>query len=1113
MSDLRSTCAPQAETAEATRSALEEIPASNDTLADHALIDRCTAQVTAWLKSAESHERSLPRSIRLRNKRIATVVKDGATAEMTMALTDEVLRVNDTKAAAALFRDVVRSIETTLPIVDRTLLKAGAILAPRLHRLVMPMVIARLRRETSGTIISADPRSLNHHQLRRRSLGFSLNVNRLGEAILGHEEARTRRTGVIEMIGRESTTHVSIKLSAIAANISALDYEATVVRLATELRPIYRAAVEHRVFVNLDMEEYRDLAITVDVFQRVLDEPEFQTLTAGIVLQAYLPDSHQAAQSLGDWAIKRVANGGAPVRIRLVKGANLAMEAVDAELHGWALATYRSKVDVDASWKRLLDTLLDSRLDTAVIVGAASHNLFDVAWALLKRDVLKQRGYADRLRFEMLEGMAESQARAVQASTGDVLMYTPVVDRVDFVPAIGYLTRRLDENTGPENFLRALVDLKVGSVSFVDQVDRFTSAVLRRHSIDTNPFRGLTTREIARHDNSSVGSVNTPDSDVTQVAHRQALRSAVDTYSPAKPHPTVTTIEEVDAVMEAAEAGADRWGRVAHSERARILRSVAVHVGGQRSAIVALLAHEANKVMLEGDSEVSEAIDFANYYATLTDGLAEHDQSAPLGVVVVTPPWNFPYAITMGGVLAALGAGNAVVLKPTPQCPLVAQKVAEDCWDAGIPRHALHLLPVPDDHVGRHLVTHDGVSAVILTGSIQTAQMFLAWKPTMRLLAETSGKNSLLIMASADLDLAIKDLVKSAFGHAGQKCSAASLAIVEASVYDNPDFRRRLADAVKSLTCGLATNPGTDIAPLVESPSSALLRALTTVDPGEAWLVEPRQYDMSDSRCWTPGVRIGVQPGSWFHVTECFGPVLGILRADDLDHAIEIQNATPFGLTAGLHTLDRHEATRWAARVEAGNAYVNRTITGAIVQRQPFGGWKSSSVGPTAKAGGPSYVNILRRWPAGKSPERLASLSTLGASEADPSGLRCETNTLRYRPLPNGIVIWSDRDTDPLQLQLARNASAATGTEAFFVNPTSPAPADAIVFLTARKPDRVRLLAPSPSLRAAAHALGIRVDDDPMSDEPAVEVVRWMREQSISITQHRHGRPHTMPFR
>ncbi len=248
---------------------------------------------------------------------------------------------------------------------------------------------------------------------------------------------------------------------------------------------------------------------------------------------------------------------------------------------------------------------------------------------------------------------------------------------------------------------------------------------------------------------------------------------------------------------------------------------------------------------------------------------------------------------------------------------LTVQILQEACETAGVSTHLVQLACTPDNEVGQHLITHEDVSKVILTGSLLTAEMFHTWKPTMRLNAEASGKNALIITAAADMDQAIKDLVKSAFGHAGQKCSAASLGIIEASVYDDPTFAIRLADAVRSLKVGDATDPATIVGPVITDPSGALLRGLTSLDSGESWLVEPE--NLGENR-WTPGVRWNTQPDSWFHLTECFGPVLGIMRADDLDHAIALQNATQYGLTGGLHSLDPGEIDYWMDRVQIGNA-------------------------------------------------------------------------------------------------------------------------------------------------------------------------------------------------
>ncbi|WP_312173876.1 aldehyde dehydrogenase family protein, partial [Microbacterium sp.] len=382
-----------------------------------------------------------------------------------------------------------------------------------------------------------------------------------------------------------------------------------------------------------------------------------------------------------------------------------------------------------------------------------------------------------------------------------------------------------------------------------------------------------------------------------------------------------------------------------------VLHRAGDELAARRGQLIEIMAHEAGKTIAEADPEVSEAIDFAHYYAERALDL-EHIVGAefvPSKVTVVTPPWNFPVAIPAGGVLAGLASGSGVIIKPAKLTQRCGAVMVEALWAAGVPRDLLALVDLANRDLGTRLVASPEVDRVILTGAYETAQLFRSFRSDLPLLAETSGKNAIIVTPSADLDLAAADVARSAFGHAGQKCSAASLAILVGSVADSKRFERQLVDAVTSMRVGLPDDPATQMGPIIEPANGKLLTALTTLDRGERWLVEPKKLD-DEGRQWTPGVKVGVAPGSTTHLTEFFGPVLGIMHAKDLDEAIRLQNAVDYGLTAGIHSLDSAEVATWLDRVEAGNLYVNRGITGAIVQRQPFGGWKRSAVGAGAKA-------------------------------------------------------------------------------------------------------------------------------------------------------------------
>ena len=1015
---------------------------------------------------------------------------------------------------------------------------------------------------------------------KRRRQGIGLNVNVLGEAVLGEDEARARLARVVDVLSNPAVDYVSVKISSICSQLDVLAFDHEVGRIAARLRTLYDAADRYRPakFVNLDMEEYRDLDLTLRVFRKVLDEERYLGTEAGIVLQAYLPDSLPALAELCEWARDRHRRGGAGIKVRVVKGANLAMERVDAELHGWPAAPFATKDETDANYKRMLDVALDSVNDPAVRLGVASHNLFEVAWAA---SMAAERGATHRTEFEMLEGMSPAVAEAAADRFGGVLLYAPVVARGELEAAIAYLVRRLDENSGPDNFITHQFSMSSGSPVWEKERQRFRRSVRQRHRqpVPTNRIqdRGAEEKQSAAY---GPAFTNEPDTDFTlavnrtwALGHLRAVQgSGLPEYRPVVAgqvaggaatelgiDPSRPDVEcyrwraadatEVEEAIAAARAAGTEWWALEPSQRRKVLLGAAGSLARRRGRLLAVMAVDTGKTLREGDPEVSEAIDFATYYA---EHVIDPDRGfRPHGTVVVASPWNFPLSIPAGGVLASLAAGNAVILKPAPEAVAVAGELVQALWDGGVPRTVLQFVPCVDGDASRRLITHPDVDAVVLTGSWDTARMFLGWRPGLRLHAETSGKNAMVITATADLDEAIADLVHSAFGHAGQKCSAASLAIVERSVHDDPRFLSRLADATRSLRPGPAWELPTTMGPLIRPPEGPLRDAVSRLQPGERWLVQPECLD-DRGYLWSPGIKVGVEPGSPFHLTECFGPVLGMMRAADLDQAIAWQNRPAYGLTAGLQGLDPAEIEYWRERVEAGNLYVNRGITGAIVRRQPFGGWKRSVVGPGAKAGGPNYVASLGTWAGSEvgsgAPDRTAFESAWKgmASPRDFTGLAAESNVFRYRPLrtvelrigpgvPDGDVAW------------ARMAAAVTGVTItdphtggpLSAGPRSPGPdrtgghragrdsagrhragrhrpgyfsagehdTDRPWGAGAPPPvDKVRFLGPVDDAdRSAAIEAGLWVDDTPVAADPERELLRWVREQAVSESRHRHG--------
>ncbi|MCK8478061.1 proline dehydrogenase family protein [Microbacterium aurugineum] len=1139
--------------------------------------EEVAALVQRWLAESETHP------VEPAAQRLSEVLKDPNGLAFTVGFVDGVMRPEDLRVAGRTLAELSDITPGLLPGYLRAAIKTGGFWAPKLPGVVVPISRRVLRAMVGHLVLDATPAKLGPAIAKLRKSGNRLNLNLLGEAVLGEREAGHRLRGTRDFLARDDVDYVSIKVSSVVSQLSMWSFDEAVADVVEKLTPLYELAAAAEAegkakFINLDMEEYRDLDLTIAAFTSILDQPGLENLEAGIVLQAYLPDALGAMQHLQEWAAARRAKGGAPIKVRVVKGANLAMEEVDAAIHGWPLATYDTKQDSDTNYKRVLDwAMTPERLD-AVRIGIAGHNLFDIAytWLLAQaRGVADPTGAEPLVEYEMLLGMATGQAEAVRKDVGRLLLYTPVVNPAEFDVAIAYLVRRLEENASSENFMSAVFELASNPTLLTRERERFerSLAALAMDEPGFVPGPHRVQDRTAEADAATTdGFRNQADTDPAIAANRAWGRVilgrsvgstlGLDTIAIAK----VETEAELDGIFTAATAAAEKWAALPAAERAAVLHRAGDELAARRGQLLEIMAHEAGKTIAEGDPEVSEAIDFAHYYAERAKDLetVSGAEFVPSKVTVVTPPWNFPVAIPAGGVLAALASGSAAIIKPAKLTQRCGAVMVEALWAAGVPRDLLALVDLASRDLGTRLVAGPAVDRVILTGAYETAQLFRSFRPDLPLLAETSGKNAIIVTPSADLDLAAADVARSAFGHAGQKCSAASLAILVGSVADSKRFERQLVDAVTSMRVGLPDDPATQMGPIIEPADGKLLRALTTLEKGERWLVEPRKLDAEGTQ-WTPGVKTGVREGSYFHLTEFFGPVLGIMHAKDLDEALRLQNAVDYGLTAGIHSLDSGEVTTWLDRVEAGNLYVNRGITGAIVQRQPFGGWKRSAVGAGAKAGGPNYLHGLGEWipaelpavspGAAVAPAVAALLDAAGAdvdatasdwlrraaasderawidefgAVSDKSCLGVERNLFRYRPVAVDVRISEDAVLADGVRVLA--AALRSGSPFTVSAPSLPARIEKMLraqgVTVKRESDaawtkryakaantwqRVRLVGGDASalFEALEGSPDVAVWSHAVTGAGRVEMLPFLHEQAVSITNHRFGNPTTL---
>lgn len=875
-----------------------------------------------------------------------------------------------------------------------------------LPNISIPLFIKKIRNDTKTVVLQGEDAPFNAHLQKRREEKTRVNVNLIGEIVLGEEEADDRVKKYLKALENPNIDYISIKISTIFSQINPLSHEDTVAKLASRLQTIYRQAMKYSItntkgekenkFINLDMEEYRDLAITCEAFMKALDDAEFLNFYGGIVLQAYLPDSHLWQQKLTNWAKERVKKGGHPIKVRIVKGANMEMEETESSLRNWPLVTYTKKIDTDSNYKRMMRYALQPENTKYVHIGAASHNLFELAYAY---EMAKENGVEEYFNFEMLEGMSESARLAIKEISGDVILYGPTAKMEQFTNAIAYLVRRLDENTGEENFIRYSFGLKVGSKAWEEQKQKFLDSIDNEANIFTGQKRtqNRLSEDWSEYEGGTFYTMNfknEPDTDFVLASNKEWAkairqkwmkkagqkvdtipvvvggedlfgneRAEVDVIDKSQfkegvicGRYTQANIDDLKQAVEVAHQDPDGWRSLTHAKRHEMLCKVANLYRQRRGDLNGVAAAEVGKVYTETDVEVSEAIDFLEYYSYAVRTFEKENLTCKgKGVGLVVPPWNFPIAIPTGGIASALASGNCVIIKPASASVLSAYELCKCFWDAGISKNVLQFLPCPGSLAGEHLITNPKVDFVILTGGEETAYKMLKSRPDLHLSAETGGKDATIVTAMSDRDQAIRNVIHSAFSNSGQKCSATSLLILEEEVYNDPHFKKALVDAAKSIEVGSVWDFKNRIGTLANKPSGALKKALEELEPGEEWVLAPEFVD-DNPYILKPAIKWGVKPGNFTHMNELFGPVLSVMCAKDLKEAIEIVNMTGYGLTSGIESLDIREIEYWKENIKAGNLYINRGTTGAIVLRQPFGGMGKSAVGAGRKAGLHNYV-------------------------------------------------------------------------------------------------------------------------------------------------------------
>ena len=1115
-----------------------------------------------------------------------TMVTTPSDKKFIVRMLDETSQVRDTQKLARRVKDLIDQygIPKFLGSTDHALFRMYQQFAylPLFNWISVPIIKWRLRRDTSRVIINAARPNLTKHLATRFNQDIGQNVNLLGEVVLGDGEADKRYYSYLEALKEPDINYISVKISGIYAQTHALNYKESFPELIRRMSELYQAAIDNPYtdpqgvkrakFINLDMEEYKDAHLTMKLFKDVLSLPQFKNYEAGIVVQAYLPDAWGFQTELLEFAKARVAAGGAPIKMRIVKGCNLDMENIVSDLRGWPNPVRPDKTEVDANYLHIIERGLKPENAKVLHIGMASHNLFTISYAYLLTELYQTP--KDCFCFEMLEGMANHVWRAQKKLGNHVILYTPVVKKEHFLNAISYLVRRMDENTAPDNFLTHSFSLKPNTKEWKDLEQQFINAYNMKDTIGHTPTRTQDRNKPYVGQQPQNDMINEPDTDFDRFCNQEWVEKIFKKWGESTPYPAPregspdrwgdwkpgdllpTQIgnslvynsdhaqyydrsqdgdvlvcemsrankEQTAQILQLADQDREGWRQTTIEQRHEMMYKAANILGQMRGDLCGSMCAITGKTIKEADVEVSEAIDYCRFYTTTMKKFAVHTdiEMKAKGTVLVLSPWNFPCAIPCGGVVAALASGNTCILKPATVAAPVAWLFARAFWEAGVPKEALQVV-ITDREATPLLTSSPVVKHIILTGGTETAQAIAHANPRKPLSAETGGKNVIILSAKGDRDHAIMNACRSAFGNAGQKCSACSLLLVERSVYDNPEFFEKLKDCASSLKVGSVWNAGNIVGPMITNHNEKLEQAFK-LEPGERWLIAPEFIDKK-KYILKPTVKVDVKPGSFTFRTELFAPLLAVAPFDTLEEAVELVNGLDYGLTSGLQSLDEQEQRYWKNHIMAGNLYINRGITGAIVNRQPFGGMKLSAFGPGLKAGGPNYcaqfMTITDK--AGTSTDYKKSYAEWYEKEfrharnIQPK-IRGEQNVFRYLPLQGGMVLRLFGDETLEQVQMVQLAAKTVGTPlTISVDGNHPLAAQlsgtvkketvAAFCDTMKDYERVRTISsnvPDDVFVAAAKCDKYISQSVPVHNG-RFELVNYIKEQSIANEYHRYG--------
>jgi RHH-type transcriptional regulator, proline utilization regulon repressor / proline dehydrogenase / delta 1-pyrroline-5-carboxylate dehydrogenase len=905
--------------------------------------------------------------------------------------------------------------------------------------------------------------------LKKKNPNNLLNFSQVGGLPLGREGVKKWQKKYRRLLEKPNINYISIKSSSLLPKINLLDWEASVKFLATKLQYIYQIANENPIkqkdgttkhkFINIDIENYQSVKITIQAFKQALSNPSFANLSAGITLQSYLPEAFELQKDLVQFAKKRIEDGGNAIKITIVKGSYLEKEEIQASINNWAQAPYTSKKETDANFKKMLEFACLKPNARVANVGIATHNIFDIAYGLLLIYENEIFPYAE---IEMFATRTPNIRNVINQVFDNVRLYCPVADKNEFHKALSFIFRRIDENLRPQNFLYKINKLtprskrwdqlkeaffssceKINNLSHEkrqkqDRLENKTFLKERFSLFDNEQQTNFSLKnnriwanEIIKNVKTNTESLIIPLQINGQIfeKNQDGIFHQIASKEKTLYHYSIADENDINKAILCANSYLSIWKNVSVEEKMTFFSNITSLYKQKRKELIATLIKEQGKILIDADVEICQAIDSIEYYKfRYSNTVTTKDVSfSPIGTCIIVSSKGNSLSTPTGNIISALLCGNSVIFKPSKDSVLTGWQIVNTFWEAGIPKEVLQFIICDNEVVENSLINTNSNSKLIFSGRGLTAKKFIKKNPLINISANLEGKNTMIITDCCDRDLAIESLVKSAFSNSGQNDFTITVAILESEVYEDKIFLQKLIDAVSPYKLGFPWDLSTNLVPLRHEIKENLKIALTTLEPGESWLLTPKQNE-NNPFLYSPGIKIGATENSLTFKRVFAGPVLSLVRASNLKSAISIANSLPYGLISVLQSLDEREHHYFSENIQTGSKYINRATKLAMIRRQPYGGYKSSSYGINFKEGGPNYLlKFLKasqiEIPKQKQPvsEKVNSLTSI----LEKIDLTAEELGLFYASIANYAFWWK-------KMKKYRDPSKIVGQDNFF---------------------------------------------------------------------------------